>query len=108
MYVKQFPLPYKLKDIAVTETQKLIDNNLVRKSKSAFNAPEWIVKKKPSSDGKEKWRLVIDYRKLNEKTTKDPYLIPAILEIFDEIGDNKYFTSGFRFPPNFNEPSRYT
>ena len=93
IYVKQFPLPHKLKEIAIKEAQKLIDNDLVRPSKSAYNAPAWIVKKKPGNDGKEKWRLVIDYRKLNEKTIPDPYLIPSITEIFDEIGNNKYYTS---------------
>ena len=45
IYVKQFPLPHKLKEIAIDETQKLITNDLVRTSKSAFNAPAWIVAK---------------------------------------------------------------
>ena len=39
VYVKQFPLLHKLKEIAIEETQKLITNDLVRNSKSAFNAP---------------------------------------------------------------------
>ena len=46
VYVKQFPLPHKLKDIQIEETKKLITNDLVRTSKSAFNAPAWIVAKK--------------------------------------------------------------
>ena len=49
VYVKQFPLPHKLKEIAIEETQKLITNDLVRNSKSAFNAPAWIVEKKTVS-----------------------------------------------------------
>ena len=54
VYVKQFPLPYKLKETVTIETQKLIDKNLVRPSKSAFNAPAWLVGKKPGKDGKKK------------------------------------------------------
>ena len=78
VYVKQFPLHHKLKEIATEETQKLITNDLVRNSKRAFNAPAWIVAKKQLADGKKQWRLVIDYRKLNEKTVPDPYLLPNI------------------------------
>ena len=76
VYVKQFPLPHKLKEIAIEETQKLITNDLVRTSKSAFNAPAWIVVKKQLADGKKRWSLVIDYRKLNEKSVPDQYLLP--------------------------------
>ena len=91
VYVKQFPLPHKLKEIAIEETQKLINNNLVRNSKRAFNSPAWIVGKKEIIQGKKRWRLVIDYRKLNEKTIPDPYLLPNITEIFDELGKTKYY-----------------
>ena len=52
VYVKQFPSPHTLKDIAIEVTQKLITNYLVRTSKSAFNAPAWIVAKKQLADGK--------------------------------------------------------
>jgi len=37
-------------------------------------------------DGKRKWRLVVDFRKLNEKTIGD------ITEILDQMGQSKYFT----------------
>ena len=50
-----------------------------------------LKKRSTSNDGKKKWRLVIDYRKLNSKTIPDPYLLPNILEIFDTIGKNKYY-----------------
>jgi len=43
--------------------------------------------------GKEKWRLVIDFRKLNEKTISDRYPIPNIADILDRIGRTKYFTT---------------
>lgn len=35
VYIKQFPLEYTLKQIAISETKKLIANDLVRSSKSA-------------------------------------------------------------------------
>ena len=52
VYVKQFSLPHKLKDIVIEETKRLITNDLVRNSKSAFNAPAWVVVKKQLADEK--------------------------------------------------------
>ena len=96
VHVKQFPLLHKLKEIAIEETKKLLTNDLVRNSKSAFNAPAWIVAKKQLADGKKRWRLVIDYRKLNEKTVPDPYLLPNITEIFDKLGKTNKETTPTR------------
>jgi hypothetical protein len=43
-------------------------------------------------DGKRKWRLVVDFRKLNEKTVEDAYCLPDITEILDQLGQSKYFS----------------
>jgi len=43
-------------------------------------------------DGERKWRLVVDFRKLNEKTVVDAYSLPDITEILDHLGQSKYFT----------------
>lgn len=58
VYVKQFPLPHRLKESAVKETEKLIANGLVKPSKSAFNAPTWVVKKKETAEGKRKRKRI--------------------------------------------------
>jgi hypothetical protein len=42
--------------------------------------------------GKQKFRLVVDYRKLNEKTVGDAYPLPDITEILDQLGQTKYFS----------------
>jgi len=41
--------------------------------------------------GKQKWRLVVDFRKLNEKTIKDRYPMPVIGEVLDKLGKAMYF-----------------
>ena len=46
---------------------------------------------KTVSRRKKRWRLEIDYRKLNEKTVPDPYLLPNITEIFDKLGKTKFY-----------------
>jgi hypothetical protein len=39
-----------------------------------------------------RWRLVIDYRKLNEITVGDAYPLPDVTEILDQLGQSKYFS----------------
>lgn len=43
--------------------------------------------------GQKKWRLVIDYRKLNDINIGDSYPLPNITEILDQLGHSKYFTT---------------
>ncbi|KAL6424939.1 hypothetical protein ACFW04_010072 [Cataglyphis niger] len=59
---------------------------------------------KPDSQGNKRWRMVIDYRSLNEKTIGDAYPLPNITDILDQLGSAKYFsvldlTSGFHQIP---------
>jgi Reverse transcriptase (RNA-dependent DNA polymerase) len=49
--------------------------------------------KKSDASGKKKWRLVIDYRKVNEKTIDDRYPIPNITDTFDKLGKSNLFTT---------------
>ncbi|CAK1582180.1 unnamed protein product [Parnassius mnemosyne] len=54
--------------------------------------------KKIDASGQQKWRIVVDYRKLNDITVGDSYPIPQISEILDQLGQSKYFStlaSGF-------------
>ena len=51
--------------------------------------------------GKIKWRMVLDFRKLNEKKIGDSYPLPNINDIIDSLGSAKYFSvfdlaTGFR------------
>jgi len=50
------------------------------------------VLKKLGPDGKRKWRLVVYFRKFNEKIFGDAYTFPDITEILDQLGHSKYFT----------------
>jgi len=50
-----------------------------------YNSPLWIVPKKDDSLGNKKWRLVIDFRAHNEKTIRDAYPLPNIIDILDQL-----------------------
>lgn len=51
------------------------------------------VPEKLDASGIRKWRVVIDYRKLNQKTADDRYPLPNISEILDKLGRANYFTT---------------
>lgn len=65
----------------------------MKSSFSPYNFPVWVVPKKPDSQGNKRWRMVINFRKLNEKTIGDAYPLPNIVEILDQLGGAKYFST---------------
>ena len=45
------------------------------------------------ASGKQKYRMFIDYRKLNSNTEDDKFPIPNITDILDKLGRNTYYTT---------------
>ncbi|CAK1601383.1 unnamed protein product [Parnassius mnemosyne] len=68
------------------QINKMLEQNIIRPSDSAWSSPIWIVPKKADASGKIKWRLVVDFRKVNEKTVDDKYPIPNITDVLDKLG----------------------
>lgn len=93
VYVKPFRHPHSMKEEIQKQVQKLLDNKVIRPSISPYSSPVWIVPKKVDASGQKKFRMVIDFRKLNEKTVEDKYPIPRIDEILDNLGKCSYFTT---------------
>lgn len=92
-HVRSYRYPYVHKDEVRKQISDMLDQGIIRPSFSPWSSPVWIVPKKRDSNGKQKWRLVIDYRKLNEKTISDRYPIPNISEILDKLGKCLYFST---------------
>uniref|UniRef100_A0ABD2W534 CCHC-type domain-containing protein n=1 Tax=Trichogramma kaykai TaxID=54128 RepID=A0ABD2W534_9HYME len=84
--VKQYKYPHALKDEVNKQVQEMLDNDIIETSESPYNNPLWIVEKKPDSEGNKRWRIVLDFRALNDKTISDAYPLPNITEIFDQVG----------------------
>lgn len=61
--------------------KQLLEDGIIAKSDSAWKSSLLVVPKKVGRDGKRKLRLVVDFRKLNEKTVGDAYPLPDITEI---------------------------
>ena len=89
---RPYRLPESQKEEVDRQVKQLLEEGIIAKSESPWNSPLLVVPKKPGPDGKEKWRLVVDFRKLNEKTVGNAYPLPDITEILDQLGQSKYFT----------------
>lgn len=71
----------------------MLDHGIIQHSTSPYTSPIWVVPKKMDASGKKKVRVVIDYRKVNEKTIDDKFPMPQIEEILDNLGKSIYFTT---------------
>ena len=92
IFTKQYRYPPALHHEVREQVNNLLKDNVIQPSESPYNSPLWIVPKKPGPDGKKKFRLVIDYCKLNEKTIPDAYPLPNITEILEQVGEAKFFS----------------
>ena len=92
IHTKQYRFPPIHKEEINQQVNQLISKDIIVPSNSPYNSPVWIVPKKPDSAGNKQWRMVIDYRRLNEKTIGDAYPLPNICDIMDQLGGSKYMS----------------
>lgn len=93
IYTKPYRYPHVHKKEVKDQIEKMLNQNIIRPSHSPWSSPLWVVPKKLDSSGKQKWRIVIDYRRLNEKTIDDRYPLPNIEDLLDRLGRCHYFTT---------------
>ena len=90
----------------------MLTKTVISPSDSPYNAPLWVVPKKRDASGKVIWRIVIYFRKLNEKSDHGAYplpvyplpvyLLPVIDDILDHLGNAK-FLSAFNLSSGFHQ-----
>lgn len=93
IYTKTYRYPFVHRDEVRDQIAKMLEQGIIRPSDSAWSSPIWVVPKKADASGRQKWRLVVDFRKLNEKTIDDKYPIPNISDVLDKLGKCQYFTT---------------
>ncbi|KAL9252827.1 Retrovirus-related Pol polyprotein from transposon 17.6-like protein [Drosera capensis] len=84
-------VPYPMASSELEELRRqlkeLLDAGFIRPSKAPYGAPVLFQKKHDGS-----LRMCVDYRALNKITVKNKYLIPLIADLFDRLGDARWFS----------------
>lgn len=93
IHTKSYRFPEVHKPEVQKQIDQMLDQGIIKPSMSPWSSPIWVVPKKMDASGQRKWRVVIDYRKLNDITIGDAYPIPQISEILDQLGHSKYFST---------------
>lgn len=92
IHQKQYRLPMANKEVVKEQIENWLDNEIIQESVSPWNFPILVVPKK-SEDGKPKYRVVVDFRLLNDVTEGDAFPLPNINELLDSLGKSQYFTT---------------
>ncbi|KAL4126998.1 hypothetical protein QTP88_011286 [Uroleucon formosanum] len=78
------------------QTKDLLEAGIIEHSTSAYSSPIFLVPKGQPQGTKNKtaseYRMVLDYRRVNEKTLKEAFPLPIIQNIYDSLAGNKYFS----------------
>lgn len=84
--------PYRLSQVKREKVkiilQELLDNQIIRESKSPYASPIILVKKKNGED-----RMCVDYRELNANTVRDHYPLPLIADQIDQLAGGSFFST---------------
>lgn len=83
--------PYRynpaLKDEIEKQVADMLKSGVIQPSHSPFSSLAILVRKKDGT-----WRMVIDYRQLNDIIAKTNYPVPVIEELLDELTGAKWFS----------------
>lgn len=78
------------------QTQELLTAGIIEPSISPYSSPVFLVSKGQPQGTKSKhsteYRMVLDYRRINEKTYKEVFPLPIIQNIYDSLSGSKYFS----------------
>lgn len=93
IYTRQYRIPETQQIELNKQIKELEQQGIIEPSFSPWNSPLLIVKKKDDQNGNKQYRLVVDFRNINEVTADQSFPIPLIEEILDLLGGSKYFTT---------------
>ncbi|CAH2088982.1 unnamed protein product [Euphydryas editha] len=70
----------------------MLADSIIEPCTSHWSNPILLVPKKLDASGEKKWRLVIDYRKINNVIENDKFPLPNITEILNSLSGCIYFS----------------
>lgn len=92
IYKKPYRIPHSQQQVVEEEIQKMLDNDIIEEASSPWSSPVLLVPKKADENGQKKWRLVVDYRAINDSLIDDKFPLPNITDILDSLSGAVYFT----------------
>ena len=88
MYIPAYRVPHSQRKIVNDAVDKMLKDKVIEPSDSPWNFPLVLVPKKNGQ-----WRIVIDFRKLNDITIPDRYPCTHMGDLLSSLGHNTYFSS---------------
>ena len=79
--VKRHRHPPAIKEEIQHQINKYLDEGIIRPSDSLYSSMMWVVPKKSGKNGEKEWRIVTDFRSLNEVTVDNSYPLPLRIDI---------------------------
>ncbi|KAL4153415.1 hypothetical protein QTP88_001248 [Uroleucon formosanum] len=92
IHKRPYRVPFSQQKTIQEQIEQMERDDIIEISMSPFNAPLLLVKKKADASGKEKFRIVIDFRALNNVTINEFHPLPNITEILDQLGQSQLFS----------------
>lgn len=93
LFIKQYKLPESQKDEIQKQINKMEKEEVIEKCPaSGWNSPIIIVPKRDENGEKTNYRLVVDFRRLNEATVPIQFPIPQIDSKINQLTHSKRFS----------------
>ena len=88
---KPYRIPHAYKESFQNEIQQMLRQGIIKRSNSEWASPVVLVPK--MHDGKQTGlRVCVDYRKLNSVTRFDPYPLPRMEDLIENLGEAKFIS----------------
>ena len=89
---KPYRLPPVHREEIDRQVKELLEDGIIEPSTSPWCSPCFLVPKPDDIKGNKRYRMVIDYRKVNDKTLPDQFPLKNITKILDQLNGSKYFS----------------
>ena len=91
---RRYPVPIHMYPEFKEFIKTMLEKNFIVPSTSSFSAPILIIKKPPDASGKSRgWRLVTDFRSLNQCIDPPQYYQPDVQTMYEKLRGAKYIST---------------
>ena len=91
--VKRHRHPPAIKEEMQRQITQYLEAGIIKPSDSPYSSMMWVVPKKCGKNGEKRWRMVTDFRQLNEITVGNSYPLPLTTDIIEAVATAKYITA---------------